>query len=373
MTAATEAGRATAGAAVVRPITEVFAWAAEKRMARSPRYSLLARTVAADDSLGAPLAGSDLDWGRPAVLFAAVQLLLTESPDEPLARWYPTLGGDLMPGPAMAAAFTDLVRRRGDELAALCAGQVPRTNDPAVAALIRPAAGFAARVHAAGRPLWLVELGAAAGLALPMDRYTCRYGPATDPYVMSCAITGPKPTGVDTPLRVAGRVGVDLDPIRPGDSDGIRWLRAGVWPDDPTELRRLDHALATTAAAGVRWVAGDILDVLPSVLAEAPVDCLPVVYSASVLCCLAGRDRLPGIFAAAGRDSVWITAEVPAAGLALVSDDPSPFGAGPKALTVARFGAGRLTAVDVLGGVDPFGTALGWRPRSLRTREVVQV
>ncbi|GIG60451.1 hypothetical protein Lfu02_48230 [Longispora fulva] len=359
-------------------LAAAFTRAADGRftMAGSPRLAALARAVAADPGLGAPVAalGETLP-GHPPLLFAAVQCVL-RTVRHPLADYYPTLGGHREPGPGMVEAFADLVATHGGLLAELCAARpASRTNDPGIAAITRPALGRAAAA-AGGRPVALLELGAAAGLALLPDLYRYSYRGAGSEVVagagavtLECELRGPVPDHLDTDLDVALRIGLERDPVLHDDPDAVRWLLSGVYPERTAELARLTAGLAGLDTHPVDWRVGDFLDELPKALADVPADVLPVVYGSSVLCCLDRRAEFPGLLAAAGRDLVWISKEQPENALALVSDEPNPFSTEHcSVLTSVTYTAGEVSEVVALAEVDPWVRWLDWRPTVMRPR-----
>jgi hypothetical protein len=85
-------------------------------------------------------------------------------------------------------------------------------TEPLRSSLLLP--GLLTTARETGRPLRLVEIGAAAGLLLAFDRYrhvfsTGTWGPADSPLRMTSPLPVP-PDLLDTRLEVADRVGIDL-------------------------------------------------------------------------------------------------------------------------------------------------------------------
>ncbi|WP_412541169.1 DUF2332 domain-containing protein [Longispora sp. K20-0274] len=356
-------------------LIEAFENRAIQMADREPVHAHLCRAVLADPSLAAAVADHGR-WGRPNLLFTAVNYLLaTTVPDHPLAGHY--RAGE--PTDDLVDAFRDLVVGHAAEVAALCAGRKARANDPQVAALLRPGLGWAAEA-AGDRPLALVELGAAAGLTMFADHYGYRYTlepqhparPGGDTVLpgapeLSCAARSRAPGHLDTPLRIAERIGLDLDPIRADDPDAVAWLLAGIGPDLRAARLRVDAGLALAAELKPELRAGDFLDTLPGALADIAPGHLPVVYGANTLCCLPDPGRLVTILAGAGREVVWLTKEMPRHGLALVSDeDPYPDADG--LVTAVVFRDGRAVEATVLAEVDGWGTWIEWKPTPVRVR-----
>ena len=216
------------------------------------------------------------------VFLAAVHDELLRDPDDALAAYYPTLGGD-GPGPGLAAAFTAFCADRAEALAATLAFRRTQTNEVARCGCLLPA--FAA--VADGRPLALIEIGASAGLNLRWDHYAYDYGGRaagvpSSPLTIECELVGPHVPPLDPP-PVAWRAGIDLAPVDASDPADARWLRACLWPDQPARQARLAAALEIAREHPVDIRRGDALTLLPELIAEAPADALVCVFHTAVL------------------------------------------------------------------------------------------
>jgi len=146
------------------------------------------------------------------------------------------------------------------------------------------------------RPIALIELGAAAGLCLALDRYSYRFddGPALGngtPLLATTTGGGTLPTR--TP-DIVWRRGVDLAPLDVTDADDVRWLEALLPPDRPERRARLHAAIAAVRDDPPLVVAGDALAALPELAAaaraEAP-DATVVVASLGTLVYLPAAQR----------------------------------------------------------------------------------
>jgi hypothetical protein len=118
--------------------------------------------------------------------------------------------------------------------------------------------------------LRLFELGASAGLNLQLDRYGYDLGgrsagQAGAPLLLEPDWKGESPP--DAPVRVAGRAGVDLNPVDPVAAR--ERLLAYVWPDR-SRGRRLEAALDLAAANPPPVEAGDAADWLEAMLTLEP-------------------------------------------------------------------------------------------------------
>jgi hypothetical protein len=164
------------------------------------------------------------------------------------------------------------------------------------------------------RPLALVEVGVSAGLCLLPDRYAYDYagtvvGDPAAPLRLACRPYGPVPIPVQLP-EVVWRRGIDLAPIDLDDPDAVRWLECCIWPDQPQRLARLQAAVGI-ARVDPPVVRGDLLELVGSVVAQAPDDATVVVFHAATLVYLPepGRQRFAELMA--NLPAVWIWAEGP--------------------------------------------------------------
>jgi hypothetical protein len=133
-----------------------------------------------------------------------------------------------------------------------------------------------------GRPFDLLELGPSAGLNLMWDRYRYRY--RTGEWgTGELELTGddriPPPAELlQRGVSVARRRGVDLHPVDVTTEHGARLLQAFVWPDQTGRLERLRRAIEAARADPPELIAGDYVELLPSLLADRRPDTQLVVF-----------------------------------------------------------------------------------------------
>jgi len=255
-------------------------FADDARRTGSELYARLAEGVRDDEALRAMTANARPGQPPANLLFGAVHFLLMHGAQHPLREFYADLGGtdsgDAFP------AFRDFCHTHRDALLALIDTRVTNTNEVGRSAILHP--GF--RV-AAEAPLYLIEIGPSAGLNMIWDSYGIRYRKegrtaaviAPDaPLVIDCELKGEKipPTG-QTP-KIAGRVGLELNPVDLAHRDDRDWLRALMWPDQISRLDRLDKAIALFEKSKPEIRAGDALALLPEAMADAPQDAAICVY-----------------------------------------------------------------------------------------------
>lgn len=271
-------------------LAELFA-ASPHYFPSSPLYSRLGQVVAADDRLLAIAARARTGQLPQSLLFASVHYLLLGDPGDPLAAWYPSLGGEATgdPGPA----FTAFCLRRREELAGLMRRRLVQANVVKRSAVLR--LGMAEVARLTRDPVTFIEVGSSAGVHLRFDAYRYdvggrTWGDASSRVLVPVEWRGGEPPGLGPLPVIRDRAGVDLHPIDATDPAERRWLRALVWPENLAQAALQEEALAVVAADPPRTVAGDMVEVLPRVVAEVPYGTPVVVFhSATRLHVAAGR------------------------------------------------------------------------------------
>ncbi len=232
----------------------------------------------------------------------------------------------------------------------------------------------------AGRPLSLVEVGCSAGLNLLFDRFAYDVGGdragdagagagAGAGVLVRAEVRGPLCPPALTPApTVVARLGVDVAPVDVLDPEAVRWLEACVWPEQPDRLARLRGAVQVARRHPPPIVPGDVLDVLPAVLARLPDGTEPVVLHSWVLAYLPPADRarfVDLLVAASARGPLtWVSIEAPGVAPGVVAPAvPRDAPARERYATVVavtRFEAGRRTDL-VLARCHPHLSWIEWR------------
>ena len=229
---------------------------------RSREYETLANAVASDDVVLSFLAKLPVIKQQPNLLFAAARLLLGDVPDLQGVR--------------------HLVQQRREELVAVMLTRRTQTNEVGRCATLLPA------IALFPGPVALIEVGASAGLALLMDRYSYDYdghllkGTGTNGPLLRCHVEGDVPLPSRLPT-IVWRAGLDLNPLDVTDDGDVAWLRCLVWPDQPEREERLQAAIETARIEPPEVVRGDLLADLPALVARAPTDATIVVFHSAVL------------------------------------------------------------------------------------------
>jgi hypothetical protein len=271
-----------------RTVRQYRRFAEEEAIEASPLYSALAAAVAEDACVLDFLLALPAPKRQPNLLLAAVAFL----------HGIPADPGELR----------ERIRADGDRVRATMLARYTQTNEPGRCAALITALG------ALDGPVGLVEVGSSAGLCLYPDRYSYEFdgrpvGPRSAVH-LTCTTTGPVPVPDRLP-EVAGRVGVDRNPLDPAGPDDRAWLRALIWPGPQAtaRLERLDAAADIATSDPATVLTGDLVDRLPDALAFLPSGCTPVVFHTAVLMYLE-RARREEFVALVGSLGVrWIAQE----------------------------------------------------------------
>lgn len=188
------------------------------------------------------------------------------------------------------ASFRTWVISNWSELSALMLVRRTQTNEAGRCATLLPI------LAALPQPLTLIEVGASAGLCLYPDRYGYRYDDGTTlaaggaSVLLECHTFGDVPLPMRLP-QVAGRFGVDLNPLDVTNEDDLRWLEMLVWPGQQHRVARLRAAAQIASAEPPTIVAGDLNDKVADLAASAPSGSTAVVFHTAVLVYLSQQER----------------------------------------------------------------------------------
>jgi hypothetical protein len=261
-------------------------FAKDARKTGSVLYSKLAAGIGADAELKALAARAKPGQPHANLILAAVHFLLLRGADDPLKRFYGTVGGTVSSeGEDPMPDFRAFVHRHLAQIQPMIETRVTNTNEVGRSAILHP--GFAVAAKSSGAPLALIEVGPSAGLNLIWDKYGVRYRKDgaivaainnTVPLVIEAEARGERVPPVSIVPPVASRIGLELNPVDLSNADDRDWLRALIWPDQVSRLERLDKAIALFSKEKPPILAGDALALLPDALAQAPRDAAPIVY-----------------------------------------------------------------------------------------------
>ncbi|WP_238443375.1 DUF2332 domain-containing protein [Salsipaludibacter albus] len=296
-----------------RTLARSYRRAGEGEAARtSPLDARVAIALAESDEAMRAIAAAPAHGRRPSAVLAALQDLALAGRAPALASAHADRDGD-----AAAVAAVALLVTTPDLVMATAARRPVRADETGRCAVLHPAiAEAAARVGAS--TIGMVDLDGGAGLNLTVDRAAVRHGDGGmlgDPSSVrhTAEVVGDRSVPWRVLPEVVTRILVDRDPFDVTDPDDTRWLRACVPPDHPERRARLDDELALAASAPPTVVRGDAVDVLSEVVADMPLDALPVVVTTWSLARRSREERLRMMehldASATDRPVAWITVE----------------------------------------------------------------
>jgi hypothetical protein len=255
----------------------------------SPLYAHLSQQIATDPTILLLVARADRATTITNLLFGAVHFLLLNSPQHPLAEFYPDLTSNPRPLQDAYPYFRQFCLAHADEIRSLVTTQRVQTNEVGRCSGLLPAFSLLSQ-QLADQPLALIEIGASAGLHLLWDCYSYNYGPAgcagnsTSPVKISTIPKGTRYPPIPTTLPTTTyRIGLDLHPIDIHNESAVRWLKALVWPEHRDRMQQLDQALQLARHQPPKIVEGNAAAMLPQLLAQMPQDTVLCLYHSYTL------------------------------------------------------------------------------------------
>ncbi len=304
---------------------------------RSELYAEWAAGVAADAEVQAVLERIPETRRQPPLVFAVTRML-----------------GVGLPGYDGWRAF---LLANADEVVAECTARRLQTNEPLRLAPLLPV------LSEIPGPIALLEIGASAGLCLYPDRYSYRVVDAEGRLRFALdPVDGPSSVVLESRVEgdlpemrmpeVVWRAGIDLAPLDAASERDRSWLQGLVWPGEEGREQRVTAALDIAASDPPLLVAGDALDRLDAVLAQAPADATLVITTPGVLVHIPRAQREALVERIRALSARWITIDPPA-----LLDVWSPE-------VDAADWPGFVVALDgrVRGSADPLGRWWEWRP-----------
>lgn len=158
-----------------------------------------------------------------------------------------------------------------------------QTNEPGRCAVLLPL------IAKLPQPLAIVEVGAAAGLCLLLDRYAYRYGnqlllpdDTVDAPIFECNASANTPLPDRVP-KIAWRAGLDLNPLDVDDDAQMEWLETLVWPGQDVRVARLRKAVAVARHDPPQVARGSLSADLEALIKQVPAGLTTVVFHSAVL------------------------------------------------------------------------------------------
>jgi hypothetical protein len=277
-------------------VAETSAWyrwfSRHEAEGHSPLWAELSNRVANDEELLAFLANLPKAKRQPNLFLASYRSLFGIPTD-----W---------------TTFRSQVLASSETIAGRMLARSTQTNEPGRCAVLIPLMAILPQ------PLAIIEVGAAAGLCLLLDRYAYDYGTrqlspvdVVDPPIFSCKVTRNTPLPDKLP-EVSWRAGLDLNPLDVTDAKEMAWLETLVWPGQDHRLDRLRKAIAVARREPPRVDRGNLSADLKHLLAQVPSGLTTVVFHSAVLNYLPSQaDRNDFAHTVMGLADHWIANESP--------------------------------------------------------------
>ncbi|MXY58293.1 MAG: DUF2332 domain-containing protein [Gammaproteobacteria bacterium] len=273
----------------------------------SPTYAVISRHVAVREPLLALARECQPGQPIPNLLFAAVKHVAADTPDTPLGHHYRRVAEGAAPAADLVHEFDAFCRRHAHRIAELVRARNVQTNEVGRCSHLMPA--FCVIARETGRNLALIDIGAGAGLNLLWNRFDYRYsngaafGSGRSPVRIACESRGEMPPLPSSFPDVSFAVGVDLNPIDLVDDEQYRWLEALIWPEHADRAALLASAREVWLKQPPRVEAGDALEWLPDLVAEAPADAALCLFHCHALnqFSVQARESFAGLLRAAAQ------------------------------------------------------------------------
>lgn len=260
----------------------------------SPLYSALTNHVAESAELLAFLLQFPEPLQQPNLFLAAARLV-AGTPDGP-------------------EAFERMVLEHSDSIAHVMRTRTTQTNEPGRCAALLP---VLSRISG---PIALIEVGASAGLCLLPDKYAYDYGrlkidaptetqEIAPTLVCNASENAPLP---ERHLDIVWRAGLDLNPLRVGVDEDMKWLATLVWPEQHDRLGRLNRAIDVARVCDPGVARGDLRTDLAALAALAPSNATMVIFHTAVLGYVASQEDRDAFARMCGDlGATWISNEWP--------------------------------------------------------------
>ncbi len=325
----------------------------------SPMYAELASTVSSSSELLEIASHCSNLQPVPNLLFASVQFLLISGTQHPLRSYFPMLAQHKLDNRPVSAVFRDFCLEHRGAIIDLMQKRRVQSNVVSRCACLLPAFSKISQ-ETANAPLFLIDLGASAGLNLNFHRYSYTYtregnteltwGKHRSSVRINTELRGNHIPHLKASIELGDRVGIDLAPIELDNHDSVNWLRALVWPEHVEHRGRLDAAITEFKQFPASILAGDVVERLPEAIGRAPANQAITIYTTISAYQFPSSTRhaldLLIVEFSQYRPIHWVTLE--------------SNGSGQYELAMMRYQLGRKVESELLARASPHGLWLEW-------------
>ena len=260
----------------------------EARELESPLYETLATEVSECKELLELASFAHSSQPTPNMMFASIQYLLLNGAKHALRQHYPRLATGSITNSAVGDTLKCFCHEYREAMVELISTRRTQTNVVQRSSCML--AGLSMMAYDSEcHELCLVDLGASAGLNLNVDVYSHCYFQENSVLVkagnqksgvrLRTEVRGSKSLPAIANLTIAGKIGIDLNPIDVCDPDSVLWLQSLVWPEHHERYEQLNQAIDLMHSNPVKLIRGDAAAMLEDVVRGVPTDQALVVCS----------------------------------------------------------------------------------------------
>ena len=224
--------------------------------------------------------------GQPVanIFFAAIHYLLLKNPDEPLARYYPSIHQNHF-AEIPFEIFKAFCLQNKNEITKIISSRIVQTNVISRCSYLMPI--FSKIISEENKPATIIDIGTSAGLTLNFDKYEYWYNDkkvaGKSNVVVKSRILGSSVPAIYPITQPLQKIGIDQNPIDPTDKDEILWLKALVWADKVERFVNMDEALQLQELERIKFVQADGVMDFEREIQQANKDHTLIVYATHVL------------------------------------------------------------------------------------------
>jgi hypothetical protein len=244
----------------------------------SPLYTQIYTYLPHDQEVRELLTFVDQAQPVPPLFCSAVNFVLQNDVQHPLAAFYPYFNPNPRPVEEVYPVFHDFCLKHQERLRQILPTLRMQTNEVTRCANLLPVFEMVFQ-RGTRKPLALVEIGTSAGLNLNWSKYGYDYGQGrlagdvASPVQLHCTLQGEYlPPLPEIMPPVASCLGIDIAPLDILNEDHVRWLRACFFPEELQSFRALDAAIDFARQHPPTILTGDARALLPEMLEAIPSD-----------------------------------------------------------------------------------------------------
>lgn len=257
------------------------AFAEEECKGNSPLYYKLIHEIAADQELLSLAAHVRYGQPIPNSFLAAVHYLLLATPDQELARHYPSISGQ----PVAEIPF-ELFRRfcldHSGQITGIIQNRIVQTNVISRCSYLAPIFSLLIADHP-DRHATIIDIGTSAGLTLNWNKYEYQYngGPAIgkSKAKVNAEVRDSQLPEFHLSDKHIRKIGIDQNVIDPTNADDARWLKALIWPDQLERFAALNEALQIEELKKIEFIEASTVAGFEKVITSISQKELLIVYS----------------------------------------------------------------------------------------------